>query len=62
VACFGEDSVVTGSSFEAGANQPTIEDALANLERALEIVDSLDLPPQIGARIQHAIDTLVEED
>jgi hypothetical protein len=53
---------VTGSSSEAGANQPNVEDVLAHLERALEIVDSLDLPPQIGARIQHAIDTLVEED
>jgi hypothetical protein len=53
---------VTGSSSEAGVSQSNVEDALAYLKRALEIVDSLDLPAQIGARIQHAIDTLVGVD
>jgi hypothetical protein len=54
--------MVTESSSGTGVNQPNAEDALACLERALEIVDSLALPAQIGARIQHAIDTLVELD
>lgn len=35
--------------------------ALACLERALQIVDALELPSLIGARIQHAIDALESE-
>jgi hypothetical protein len=33
---------------------------LALLERALDIIDRLDLPANVGARVTEAIDALVE--
>jgi hypothetical protein len=37
---------------------PEVPEVVALLERALEMIDRLQLPPQIGARIQDAIETL----
>jgi hypothetical protein len=42
----------------AQASRPSAEDAIVFLERALKIVDELALPPNIGARVQEAIEYL----
>lgn len=47
------DSVGSGEPGQADANA-----ALTLLERALDIIDRLNLPPEVPARIQQAIDTL----
>ena len=38
-----------------------IEPLLSHLNHALEIADANDLPANVGARIQHAIDTCLSE-
>ena len=38
-----------------------IEPLLSHLTDALEIADANDLPANVGARIQHAIDTCLSE-
>lgn len=48
----------------AGDSDPrnqTIEDALASLEKSLEILDEEDSPPHIGARLQEVIELVREE-
>ena len=49
------DNERSGSS----AERREADAALTYLERALAVVDSIELPLEIGARIQHAIDTLL---
>ena len=38
--------------------KPTHSRAQAHLEAALEMLDALDAPPEIGARLQQVIDSL----
>ena len=40
--------------------EETIERALGLLQETLELVDSIDASPEIGARIQEVIDSLEE--
>jgi hypothetical protein len=49
-----------GPGCAANSPQPSAGEALALLERALDIIDRLDLPPNIGAKLKEAIDALVE--
>jgi hypothetical protein len=44
-----------GIGFDAGVGR-----ALALLQEALDIVDSVNAPPEIGARIQEVIDALAQ--
>lgn len=53
--------MVTGCNSDARTRLVQAQEALACLERALQIVDDLELTGLIGIRIQHAIDTLVPE-
>ena len=50
---------VENESSELCAERLQAEVALTHLERALEVVDSIELPLQIGARIQQSIDMLL---
>ena len=50
---------VSGS--DESPNEPSLRRARALLLEALEIVDALRLSPEIGARLQHVIDSLDEE-
>ena len=52
---------MTGCSSEACARLAQAQEALACLERALQIVDVLELSSFIGIRIQHAIDDLMPD-
>ena len=52
---------MTRDDSKAYARFAQAQDALACLERALQIVDAQELPGLIGIRIQQAIDTLLDE-
>lgn len=51
--------VVDDESSGSGAERPPADEALTHLQRALAVIESSELPLVIGARIQHAIDTLL---
>lgn len=54
---------MTAGSAAHDASPPadrSVEQALAHLVEALEIVDALNLSPEIGARVQEAISALEE--
>lgn len=55
------DSAVTRCNSDPCLRRTQDQEALACLERALEIVDRLGSCSASGARIQHAIDTLISE-
>ena len=55
------NSAVARCNSDACARLEQAQEALACLKRALEIVDGLDSSSVSGARIQHAIDTLICE-
>ena len=57
--CENRNIVVDDKRLGSGVERLQAEVALTHLERALAIVDSIELPLVIGARIQHAIDTLL---
>lgn len=48
-----------GPGGTADSPQPSAAEVLALLERALEIVDRLKLPANVGARLKEAIDALI---
>lgn len=60
----GEFGMSAALSADAEGRDVTPEEsigrALALLQETLEIVDSIDAPPEIGARIQEVIDALEE--
>lgn len=49
-----------GSGRAAESSQPSADEALALLERALDLIDQLKLSPEIGARLNEVIDALAE--
>jgi len=49
-----------GQDSSGAAGDQSVERALALLAEALEIVDALNLSPEIGARVQEAISALEE--
>ena len=53
-------SVALSANADAGDATPdkSLDRALALLQETLEIVDSSDAPPEIGARIQEVIDSI----
>jgi len=55
------ESAVTRCNSDSCERSAQAQKALAYLERALEIIDSLNSASVTGARIQHAIDTLKDE-
>ena len=56
-----KDFVVARCNSEACTRFVQAHGALACMERALQIVDALELSSLIGARIQHAMDALESE-
>jgi hypothetical protein len=42
----------------AHVSRPSAEDAIDFLERALQVIDELALPGNIGARVQEAVEQL----
>lgn len=52
---------MTRGNREARTRLVQAQEAMAYLERALQIVDVLELSSLTGIRIQHAIDTLAAE-
>ena len=52
---------MTRGNSEAYARFAQAQDALACLERALQIIDDLELSGLIGIRIQQAVDALLQE-
>ena len=51
---------VCGPGCATGSSRPSAAEALALLERALDIIDGLALPANVGARLTEAIDALVD--
>lgn len=52
---------MTRGNREARTRLVQAQEAMACLERALQLVDVLELSSLIGIRIQHAIDTMAAE-
>jgi hypothetical protein len=52
---------VSKTAGEEDGSQQQPQDVLTHLQRALEIADHVGLPPSIGARVQEAINTYLDE-